>query len=117
MRPGHERRLPPSCALLEGPHALRRSLAMEIRHLRFFCALAEELHFTRAAFLLNISQSALSHQIKQLEDELGTRLVERTNRRVKLSPAGEVFLLRATRLLEQMDQAVREAARVGQGEL
>ncbi len=90
---------------------------MEIRHLRLFCALAEELHFTRAALLLHISQSALSHQIKQLEDELGTRLVERTNRRVRLTPAGEVFLLRATRLLEQMDQAVREAARVGQGEL
>jgi len=90
---------------------------METRHLRLFCALAKELHFTRAAFLLNISQSALSHQIKQLEDELGTRLVERTNRRVRLTPAGEVFLLRATRLLEQMDQAVREAARVGQGEL
>jgi DNA-binding transcriptional LysR family regulator len=90
---------------------------MEIRHLRLFCTLAEELHFTRAAFLLKISQSALSHQIKQLEDELGTRLVERTNRRVKLSPAGEVFLVRATRLLEQMDQAVREASRVGQGEL
>ena len=58
---------------------------MEIRHLRFFCTLAEELHFTRAALLLNVSQSSLSHQIKQLEDELGTRLLERTNRRVRLS--------------------------------
>lgn len=90
---------------------------MEIRHLRFFCVLALELHFTRAAFLLNISQSALSHQIKQLEEELGAQLIERTNRRVRLTPAGEVFLLRATRLLEEMDQAVREAARIGQGEL
>ncbi len=90
---------------------------METRHLRFFCTLAAELHFTRAAFLLNISQSALSHQIKQLEEELGTQLVERTNRRVRLTPAGEVFLVRATRLLEQMEQAVREATRVGQGEL
>ena len=67
---------------------------MEIRHLRFFCTLAEELHFTRAALLLNVSQSSLSHQIKQLEDELGTRLLERTNRRVRLSEAGEVFLIR-----------------------
>jgi DNA-binding transcriptional LysR family regulator len=90
---------------------------METRHLRLFCVLASELHFTRAAFLLNISQSALSHQIKQLEDELGTQLVERTNRRVRLTPAGEVFLVRATRLLEQMDLAVREATRIGQGEL
>ena len=89
---------------------------MEIRHLRFFCTLAEELHFTRAALLLNVSQSSLSHQIKQLEDELGTRLLERTNRRVRLSEAGEVFLIRATRILEQMDQAVREATRVGQGD-
>ncbi len=90
---------------------------METRHLRLFCVLAAELHFTRAAFLLNISQSALSHQIKQLEDELGTQLMERTNRRVRLTPAGEVFLLRATALLEQMDQAVHEATRIGQGDL
>jgi len=90
---------------------------METRHLRFFCVLAAELHFTRAAFLLNISQSALSHQIRQLEDEVGTQLIERTNRRVRLTPAGEVFLLRATGLLEQMDQAVRETTKIGQGEL
>ncbi|MEO8099958.1 MAG: LysR family transcriptional regulator [Acidobacteriota bacterium] len=90
---------------------------MEIRHLRFFCVLAAELHFTRAAFLLNISQSALSHQIKQLEVELGTQLIERTNRRVRLTPAGEAFLVRAASLLEQVDQAVREATMIGQGEL
>src|SRR6185437_14841095 len=95
----------------------RRSHPMETRHLRFFCVLAAELHFTRAAFLLNISQSALSHQIRQLEDEVGTQLIERTNRRVRLTPAGEVFLLRATGLLEQMDQAVRETTKIGQGEL
>jgi DNA-binding transcriptional LysR family regulator len=89
---------------------------METRHLRFFCAVAEELHFTRAALRLNVAQSALSHQIKQLEEDLGTRLVERTNRRVRLTQAGEVFLVRASRILEQMDQAVREATRVGQGE-
>ncbi|MEP7352017.1 MAG: LysR family transcriptional regulator, partial [Acidobacteriota bacterium] len=89
---------------------------METQHLRLFCVLAEELHFTRAAFLLNVSQPSLSHQIKQLEDELGTQLLERTNRRVRLTEAGEVFLVRATRILEQMDQAVREATKIGQGE-
>jgi DNA-binding transcriptional LysR family regulator len=89
---------------------------MEIRHLRYFCVLAEQLHFTKAALLLNVAQPALSHQIKQLEQELGARLVERTNRRVRLTPAGELFLARATRILEQLDQAVRETARVGQGE-
>src|SRR5437763_1133047 len=89
---------------------------MEIRHLRYFCVLAEQLHFTKAALLLNVAQPALSHQIRQLEEELGTQLVERTNRRVRLTAAGEVFLQRAVRILEQLDQAVRETARVGQGD-
>jgi DNA-binding transcriptional LysR family regulator len=89
---------------------------MEIRHLRYFCVLAEQLHFTKAALLLNVAQPALSHQIKQLEEELGTQLVERTNRRVRLTAAGEVFLARAVRILAQIDQAARETARVGQGD-
>ena len=89
---------------------------MEIRHLRYFCVLAEQLHFTKAALLLNVAQPALSHQIKQLEEELGAQLVERTNRRVRLTAAGEVFLACAARILEQIDQAARETARVGQGE-
>lgn len=89
---------------------------MEIRHLRYFCVLAEQLHFTKAALLLNVAQPALSHQIRQLEEELGTQLVERSNRRVRLTPAGEVFRERAARILEQLDQAARETARVGQGD-
>jgi DNA-binding transcriptional LysR family regulator len=89
---------------------------MEIRHLRYFCVLAEQLHFTKAALLLNIAQPALSHQIKQLEEELGASLVERTNRRVRLTAAGEVFRDRAARILEQVDQAAREASRAGQGQ-
>ena len=89
---------------------------MEIRHLRYFCVLAEQLHFTKAALLLNVAQPALSHQIKQLEEELGTRLLERTNRRVRLTPAGDVFRDRALRILEQIDLAARETARMGQGE-
>jgi DNA-binding transcriptional LysR family regulator len=89
---------------------------MEIRHLRYFCVLAEQLHFTKAAVLLNVAQPALSHQIKQLEEELGTQLVERSNRRVRLTAAGEVFRERAARILEQVDQAARETVRAGQGE-
>ena len=89
---------------------------MEIRHLRYFCVLAEQLHFTKAALLLNVAQPALSHQIKQLEEELGTQLVERSNRRVRLTAAGDLFLARAARILEQIEQAARETARVGQGE-
>ncbi|HEX5226729.1 MAG TPA: LysR substrate-binding domain-containing protein [Bryobacteraceae bacterium] len=89
---------------------------MEIRHLRYFCVLAEQLHFTKAALLLNVAQPALSHQIRQLEDELGTQLVERSNRRVRLTAAGEVLRARAARILEQIDQAARETVRAGQGE-
>src|SRR6516164_1610222 len=89
---------------------------MEIRHLRYFCVLAEQLHFTIAALLLNVAQPALSHQIRQLEEDLGTQLVERSNRRVRLTAAGEVLLARAARILDQVDQAARETTRVGQGE-
>jgi DNA-binding transcriptional LysR family regulator len=89
---------------------------MEIRHLRYFCVLAEQLHFTKAALLLNVAQPALSHQIRQLEEELGTQLVERSNRRVRLTAAGEIFLARAARILEQLDQAARETTRAGQGD-
>ena len=88
---------------------------METRHLRYFRTLAEELHFTRAAILLNVSQAALSHQIQHLEGELGVRLLDRSNRRVRLTEAGEVFLTRAVRILEQMDLATRESVQHGTG--
>jgi DNA-binding transcriptional LysR family regulator len=65
---------------------------------------------------LNVAQPAVSHQIKRLEDELGTQLVERTNRRVRLTSAGELFLARATRILEQIEHAARETSQVGQGD-
>src|SRR5262249_52029974 len=89
---------------------------MEVRRLRYFCVLAEQLHFTKAALLLSVAQPALSHQIKPLEEELGAQLVERSNRRLRLTAAGEVFRDRAARILEQLDQVARETARVGQGE-
>lgn len=95
---------------------LRGVTAVEIRHLRYFCVLAEQLHFTKAALLLNVAQPALSRQMKQLERELGTQLMERSNRRVRLTAAGELFRGRAARILEQLDQAARETARVGQGD-
>jgi DNA-binding transcriptional LysR family regulator len=88
---------------------------MEFRHLRCFVALAEELHFGRAAQRLAITQPPLSLNIQQLEASVGARLFERNSRGVSLTAAGEAFLPKATALLEQAAQAAREARDVGQG--
>jgi len=85
---------------------------MELRHLRYFVAVAEELHFGRAARRLHLSQPPLSMQIKALEQELGARLLERTQRRVALTPAGEVFLKDAREILGRVEQATANAQRV-----
>jgi DNA-binding transcriptional LysR family regulator len=90
---------------------------MELRQLRYFVAVAEELHFRRAAARLHISQPPVSQQIAALEDELGCRLLARTRRRVELTPAGEAFLRDARAMLSELDVAVSTARRIDTGQV
>lgn len=88
---------------------------MEMRQLRYFTVLAQELSFTRAAHKLHVSQPPLSFQIASLEEELGARLFDRTSRSVRLSAAGAVFLPHARAVLERLEQARTQVRQVAQG--
>jgi DNA-binding transcriptional LysR family regulator len=88
---------------------------MELRHLRSFLAVAEELHFGRAAKRLFLVQSALSRQISALERELDVVLLERDRHRVDLTPAGRALLEDVRQLLGQADEATRRARAAGRG--
>ncbi|WP_030912251.1 LysR family transcriptional regulator [Streptomyces sp. NRRL F-5126] len=89
---------------------------IELRHLRYFLALTEELHFGHASQRLHIAQPALSQQIRQLEKIVGVELFRRTSRSVRLTEAGAAFRPRAQSLLDTLAADVDEAGRVGRGE-
>src|SRR4051794_16067198 len=89
---------------------------MDLRQLRYFVAVGEELHFSRAAARLNLAQSALSSQVRQLEREVGGPLLVRTTRRVELTPAGESLLHDAQEILAATDGALGRARALARGE-
>src|SRR5215510_9895898 len=90
---------------------------MELRHLRYVVTLAETLHFGRAAEQLHLSQPPLSHQIRQLEEELRIKLFQRTKRQVQLTEAGRMFVQEARVILAQAALAANLASRINQGEV
>jgi DNA-binding transcriptional LysR family regulator len=88
---------------------------MELRHLRYFAAVAETCHFGQAADQLHVAQPALSYAIRQLEDELNVTLFNRTTRQVSLTPAGEFLKLEVARILAGVDDAERGVRRIAAG--
>jgi len=89
---------------------------MDLRHLRYFQAVAEELSFSKAARRLRIAQPALSRAVQELEQDLGTRLIDRNRRTVSLTPAGTVLLGETAVVLERLDESLRRVKRTAAGE-
>ncbi len=87
---------------------------ISIRHIEHFVAVAQELHFRRAAQLTNVAQPALSRSVQTLENELGVQLLARNNRNVKLTPAGKEFLSGSTQIIATMESTIKKSIRAGQ---
>ena len=88
---------------------------MNSRQLEYFLAVAHELNFTKAAESMYVSQTAVTQQIKALEEQLGVSLFERTKKKVVLTPAGNVFLQEATLLLKRMQTAIERTREASSG--
>ena len=88
---------------------------MELKRLRYFVAVAEELHFGRAAERLDMAQPPLSRQIAMLEQALDVKLFDRSRAQIRLTPAGEVLLDRSRQILDQLDSTFQEVTRIGKG--
>ena len=89
---------------------------MDLRHLRYFQAVAEELSFSKAAQRLNIAQPALSRAVQELEEEMGVRLIDRNRRTIRLTPGGEVLLRETGLIFEGVDDTLRKVRRTASGE-
>jgi DNA-binding transcriptional LysR family regulator len=89
---------------------------MELRHLRYFLAVAEALNFTKAAALLRVAQPALSRRVRDLEDEIGVDLLKRSPRGVVLTAEGKVFLEKTRHLLKLADESVEQVRALARGE-
>lgn len=89
---------------------------MDLRHLRYFQAVAEELSFSKAAQRLNIAQPALSRAVQELEGEMGVRLIDRNRRTIRLTPGGEVLLRETGLIFENLDDTLRKVRRTASGE-
>src|SRR5271165_3123322 len=89
---------------------------MELRHLRYFVAVAEALSFTKAAEQLRLAQPSLTRQVRNLEDEIGVRLLDRANHRVSLTEEGRLFLFDSRKLLALCAESVAAVQRMHRGE-
>src|SRR5271156_4861109 len=89
---------------------------MELRHLRYFIAVADELSFTKAAQKLRLAQPSLTRQVRNLEDEIGVRLLNRAHNRIALTDEGRAFLFDAKKLLAMCAESVATVQRMHRGE-